>query len=224
MRLGSGMLEFAAIEQIAAGFLVNLKVLALAYPLAYLVGLGLMILATLLPRPMVAPLQTALLAVRITPVPVQLVVLYFGSVAYGLAMPPLVVAVSVFVLHYAAFFTEKFRSSYLAVGVQQTEAAYALGLPRRTAVGRIVVPQLALLTYPASVNAFLGMVKDSAVLSVIAITDAIQSAKNVGALAFDYAGAFAFAAGIFVAFYLVASLLGRFLEAWLARRYGGLGG
>jgi ABC-type amino acid transport system permease subunit len=154
---------------------------------------------------------------------VQLVALYFGSVAYGLAVPPLGVAVGVFALHYAAFFVEKFRSSYLTVGRQQTEAAYALGLPRRTAATRIVVPQLALLTYPASVNAFLGMVKDSAVLSVIALTDAIQSAKNVGALTFDYVPAFTFAAAIFVLFYLVAQAGGRRLEAWLIRRYGGLG-
>lgn len=217
------MPDLAPFGQIAAGFLVNLKVLALAYPLAYALGLGLMVGATVLPRIVVVPLQTALLAVRITPMPVQLVVLYFGSVAYGLAMPPLAVAVSVFVLHYAAFFSEKFRSSYLAVGVQQTEAAYALALPRRTAATRIVVPQLALLTYPASVNAFLGMVKDSAVLSVIAITDAIQSAKNVGAISFDYVPAFTFAAGLFVAFYLVARAFGRRLEGLLGRRYGGLG-
>ena len=152
--------------------------------------------------------------------PVQLVALYFGSVAYGLALPPLGVAVGVFALHYAGFFVEKFRSSYLAVGVQQTEAAYALGLPRCAAAMRIVLPQLALLTYPASVNAFLGMVKDSAVLSVIAITDAIQSAKNVGALAFDYVPAFTFAAGIFVLFYLVAQASGRRLEDFLRHRYG----
>jgi His/Glu/Gln/Arg/opine family amino acid ABC transporter permease subunit len=211
-------------ERVASGFLVNLQVLALSFPAAYVGGLALLFLLAATRGWARTGLESLVLSLRITPVVVQLVVAYFALAAVGVRLSALTVAVLVFVAHYAAFFVEKFRASYAAVGPSQMEAAYTLGLPRRATARHVLLPQLALYTYPATVNALLGMVKDSAILSVIALTDAIQAARIVAALTFDYVRPFLAAAVLFALFYGVAASAARALERALIRRYGDLGG
>ena len=218
------MFDGASVGRIAAGFLVNLEVLALAFPGTYVLGLVLFFLLAIARGPAQLVLESLILALRITPVVVQLVIAYFALAALGVRLSALTVAVLVFATHYAAFFVEAFRASYSAVGVSQMEAAYTLGLSRRAVSLHVLLPQLALYAYPATVNAVLGMVKDSAILSVIALTDAIQAARIVAALSFDYVRPFTIAAGLFVLFYAATAAVAHHVQRILTRRFGDLGG
>ncbi|MCG8510771.1 MAG: ABC transporter permease subunit [Rhodospirillales bacterium] len=214
------MPELDQFSPIVYGFLVNLTVLFLSFPLAYAVGLILFLAISSAPGPIKRLLETLNLTVRITPVVVQLVIAYFALAAIGLSFTALTVAVMVFTIHYASFFVEKFRSSYSTIGGAQIEVAYTLGLSRSFTALRILIPQLVIYTYSATVNGILGMVKDSAILSVIAVTDAIQAAKILAMLSFDYVGPFATAGALFCAFYALTVQGARFIERILRERYG----
>ena len=74
-------------------------------------------------------------------------------------------------LHYAAYEAEVFRAGFLSVEHGQTEAALSLGMTSGQNFFRIVLPQAIPLMIPPFVNDFIYMLKDSAVLSVIAATE-----------------------------------------------------
>ena len=74
-------------------------------------------------------------------------------------------------LNYAAYEAEVFRAGFLSVERGQTEAALSLGLSGGQNFWRIVFPQAIPLMAPPFVNDFIYMLKDSAILSVIAGTE-----------------------------------------------------
>ena len=63
--------------------------------------------------------------------------------------------------------TETFRAGIQAVPRGQTEAAQALGMPARTRMRRIILPQAIRIITPAIGNEFISMIKDSSLVSVI---------------------------------------------------------
>src|SRR5207237_9655542 len=74
-------------------------------------------------------------------------------------------------LNYAAYEAEVFRAGFLSVEHGQTEAALSLGLTASQNFFRIVLPQSIPLMIPPFVNDFIYMLKDSAIVSVIAGTE-----------------------------------------------------
>jgi ABC-type amino acid transport system permease subunit len=81
-------------------------------------------------------------------------------------------------LNYAAYEAEVFRAGFLSVERGQTEAALSLGLSSGQNFFRIVLPQAVPLMIPPFVNDLIYMLKDSAVVSVIAGTE-LTSALNL---------------------------------------------
>ena len=74
-------------------------------------------------------------------------------------------------INYAAYEAEVFRAGFLSVERGQTEAALSLGLSSGQNFFRIVLPQAIPLMIPPFVNDLIYMLKDSAVVSVIAGTE-----------------------------------------------------
>jgi polar amino acid transport system permease protein len=73
-------------------------------------------------------------------------------------------------LNEGAYMAEIVRAGILSVGKGQTEAAYALGMPRSLVMRRIVLPQAVPVVIPPAGNEFIGMLKYSALASVIAVS------------------------------------------------------
>ncbi len=100
---------------------------------------------------------------------------------------------------YGAYFAETFRGAMLAVPRGQSEAAVAFGLSRRQVLTRIVLPQMVRHALPGFTNNWLVLVKSTALVSVIGLTDLMYRAKQAGAAtraAFFY---FAVAAAVYLA-------------------------
>jgi polar amino acid transport system permease protein len=135
---------------------------------------------------------------RGTPVLVQLVFWFnIGIVfrAIGLRVPftdawlwradvndvitPLVAAILGLGLNSGAYISEIVRSGVIAVGHGQVEAAYALGMEPRLAMRRIVLPQAVPVAIPPLGNEFVGMLKYSALASVIPVRELLGSAEAI---------------------------------------------
>ena len=72
--------------------------------------------------------------------------------------------------------TEIFRAGIQAVPRGQREAAEALGMPERLVFRRIVLPQAFRIVIPAIGNDFIAMIKDSALVSIIAVQELLWRA------------------------------------------------
>ena len=108
---------------------------------------------------------------RGTPLMLQLMVVYFGPYyLFGLKMGSgyrLWAAFIGFVINYAAYFAEIYRSGIQSMPVGQYEAAQILGYSRFQTFFKIILPQMVKRVIPAVTNEVITLVKDTSLASVI---------------------------------------------------------
>jgi len=194
-----------------ATLVISTAAMALAIPLGVLLALARLYL------PRLRPLATVYVeVVRGTPVLLQLYLLYYG-LARVLSLDAWLAAILGLGLNYAAYEAEIYRAGLGAVPVGQLEAALALGMPRRLALRRIVMPQAFRVALPGMTNDFIALLKDSALVSVITV---VELTKRMTITAVDLRGWLA--PGLLcAAFYLAMSYPLSRLARRLERRLGG---
>jgi His/Glu/Gln/Arg/opine family amino acid ABC transporter permease subunit len=106
---------------------------------------------------------------------------------------------------YGAYMAETFRGAYQSVPRGQIEAAVALGLSRRRMFWRIIVPQTMRLALPGYANVWQVLVKSTAVVSVIGLSDLVGLALKVGRRERD---PFTFLVVVLVAYLLITAVSG----------------
>lgn len=115
---------------------------------------------------------------------------------------------------FGAYFTEVLRGAFLAVPAGQREAALAFGFSRSQVLLRIVGPQMLRHALPGLSNNWLVMVKSTAIVSVIGLSDLMsRGAQAAGATREP----FTFYLAVAVVYLAFTSLSEAFF-AWLARR------
>ncbi len=122
---------------------------------------------------------------RGTPLMLQLIVVYFGPYyLFGLKIDAnyrnLAVIIG-FVLNYAAYFAEIYRSGIEGVPVGQYEAATVLGYGRHIAFLRIIFPQVIKRILPPVTNEVITLVKDTSLAYSIAVLEMFTTAKQMAA-------------------------------------------
>jgi polar amino acid transport system permease protein len=113
-----------------------------------------------------------------TPLLLQLFLIYFGLVQIGIDVPAFVAGVIGLGLHFAVYNSELFQTSILAVDKGQIEAARTLGLSRMQALRKVVVPQAVRAVIPPIGNNMIALLKDSALVSVIGVSELTLSAQR----------------------------------------------
>ena len=81
---------------------------------------------------------------------------------------------------YGAYFTETFRGAFLAVPRGQLEAARAFGMTPMLVFRRILFPQMMRYALPGLANNWQVILKATALVSLIGLTDVIKAAQNAG--------------------------------------------
>jgi histidine transport system permease protein len=81
---------------------------------------------------------------------------------------------------YGAYFTETFRGAFLAVPRGQLEAARAFGMKPMLVFRRILFPQMMRFALPGLANNWQVILKATALVSLIGLTDVIKAAQNAG--------------------------------------------
>lgn len=124
--------------------------------------------------------------------------------------------------NYGAYLTEVFRTGIETVDKGQTEAALSLGLNSGQIMNKIILPQAIRITLPPFTNYFITLVQDSALLSILGVTELEQ---EIAALADPQNNAtiklfiYIFGALFYFVICYALALLARFLEARFARAY-----
>jgi His/Glu/Gln/Arg/opine family amino acid ABC transporter permease subunit len=148
-----------------------------SFPLALLLGLILALMSSTRFIWLRIPARTFIEIVRSTPMLAQIFIIYYGVGAFLVAVNlpsfdnPWSAGITSLALNYAAYEAEVFRAGFLSVEHGQTEAALSLGLTSGQNFFRIVLPQAIPLMIPPFVNDFIYMLKDSAIVSLIAGTE-----------------------------------------------------
>lgn len=215
----SGYHARESFPSIAQGFLKNIALFLLAEPLILALALA-VALARQARSPWLVPVR--LLAVAYTDlfrgIPTILLVLLlgFGMPALGLQGVPNSLffwALVALVLSYGAYVAEVFRSGIESVHPSQVASAQALGLTRAQTMRYVVVPQALRRVVPPLLNDFVSLQKDTALVLVVGIFDAVNAAQDYSSYNFNYTS-IVVVAGFFV---LLTIPLARCTD-WLQRR------
>lgn len=122
---------------------------------------------------------------RGTPLMLQLMVVYFGPYyLFGIKISPFYRNIAVvigFVLNYAAYFAEIYRSGIESIPKGQYEAAALLGYSRRQTFLRIVLPQMVKNVLPSVTNEVITLVKDTSLVYSLSYIEMFAVAKQIAA-------------------------------------------
>jgi polar amino acid transport system permease protein len=184
-------------SQVTHGLLVTIELTVIAMVIGIALGIVLAVMR-LSPNPLVSGASfTYIWFFRGTPLLVQLLFWNFISALYpkfSLGIPfgpelttvdanelitPFVAAILGLGLNEAAYMAEIVRAGLLSVDEGQTEASQALGLTRLQTIRRIVLPQAMRVIIPPTGNETISMLKNTALVSVIAYTELLYSVQLI---------------------------------------------
>jgi polar amino acid transport system permease protein len=121
---------------------------------------------------------------------------------------------------YGAFLAEIFRAGIQSIGRGQTEAARSLGMSTGQAMRYVILPQAVRNVLPALGNDFVAMVKDSSLVSLLAVRDISQTARLYAGSTFRFREAYITLAVLYLTMTVTLSLLVQLLERRLRRHAG----
>jgi len=155
---------------------------------------------------------------RGTPLLVQLLVLFYVPGALRISLTPLSAALLGLALNTAAFQAEIYRAGFEAVPRGQAEAARALGLRAWQRTRLVLLPQVIRLVLPNLTNEAVDILKNSALVSVIAVTDLLRVGQQVTAVTYRPLEAYLAVAALYWMLTSALSLTGHAAERQLAAR------
>lgn len=154
---------------------IFMVVIVLSLPLGMLLALG-RISGFALIKKFIA---TYVWVLRGSPLMLQMLFVYFALPSVGILFEDFTAAIIAFVLNYAAYFCEIFRSGFQAIPKGQYEAAHALGMNYSQTLRRIVLPQVLRIVLPPISNETITLVKDTSLVYILAMNDLMRTTRNL---------------------------------------------
>ena len=150
---------------------------------------------------------------RGTPLMLQLTLIYFGlPIAFGIDLGSYGSAILGLGLNSSAYIAEIIRSGIGAVDKGQTEASLALGIPYRLMMKDIILPQAIKNILPALINEFSILVKESAIVNVVALSDMMRRGMLIGARTFLYLETLIIIGAIYYVVVMSVAFIGKLVE------------
>ena len=207
------------VRELGTGMLITTEIFVLT--LVFSLPLGMVLAFGRMARLKVLSFLTKLYIsiMRGTPLMLQLIVVYFAPYyVFGMKISKsyrMIAVILAFVLNYAAYFAEIYRSGIESMPVGQYEAAEVLGYTKTQTFCKIIFPQMVKHVLPPVTNEIITLTKDTSLAFVLAYAEMFTLAKQVAAS--DASIAPLFVAGLFyyVFNYVVAFVMER-LERKLA--------
>ena len=152
------------------------------WALVFSIPLGLIICSMRMSK--IAPVrwfaQGYIVLFRGTPLMLQLIFFFYGMpIITGISLDRNFAAILAFILNYAAYFGEIFRGGVQSIPRGQYEAAQVLGLSRGQCFFKIVLPQVVKRVIPPVGNEVVTLVKDTALVYAIALSDLLREAQII---------------------------------------------
>lgn len=153
---------------------------------------------------------------RGTPMVVQLLIGYFvlfpALGIKGITNLNVISAIVIFGMNSGAYVSEIMRSGIQSVDPGQLEAARALGLPFGTSMLKVVIPQAIKNILPTLGNEFISLVKETSVVSFIAVVDLTKAFKQIGDANYSYMVPYLMLALVYLVLVYLITLLVKLLE------------
>jgi polar amino acid transport system permease protein len=205
---------------VVEAFLLNVEIFAISEVLILILALVIAVVRQI-PGPVFFPIRMVAVAYtdlfRGVPLILVLYMIGFGVPGLGLGfvsnLSDVTYGIISLVLVYSAYVAEVYRAGIESVHESQNAAARSLGLTRSQAMRFVILPQAVRRVIPPLLNDFIGLQKDTALVSVLGSIEAARAAQIYGASQFNYAS-YVVAALLFV---LVTIPLARFTDRLIAR-------
>ncbi len=208
-----------SLPEVVNAFGVNVRLFMIAEVLILALALLLAVLRSL-PGPVFFPLR--LLATiyadvfRAIPGLLIIVLLGFGIPGLGIAgvpTDPFLYAVIALTLVYSAYVSEVYRAGIESIHPSQEAAARSLGLSRIQALRYVILPQAVRRVIPPLLNDFIGLQKDTILVSYIGVVEAFRESTIIEEAKFNSTSLVALA----LIFLVITIPLARFTD-WLVAR------
>lgn len=151
---------------------------------------------------------------RGTPLLVQVFIVYYGLPSIGIELSPITAGILTLTLNVAAYMSETLRGAINAVANGQWLAGTSLGLTRRQTLRYVVGPQALRAAVPSLSNSLISLIKDTSLVSVIAVTELMLATKELISTTFQPFPLYMAAAAI----YWALSLSFEQVQRWMERR------
>jgi polar amino acid transport system permease protein len=209
----------SSFPEVARAFLLNCKIFLISECLILPFALVIAVLRSL-PGPVFFPLRALAIVYAdfFRGVPTILVIALLGLGVPGLQLSGAPTsttfwAIVALVLVYSAYVSEVYRAGIESVHPSQEAAARSLGLTRWQTLRKVILPQAVRRVIPPLLNDFIGLQKDTALVSVLGAVDAFNQTTILADSTFNFTY-FLVAAVLFVA---ITIPLARFTD-WLIAR------
>jgi polar amino acid transport system permease protein len=210
----------AGTPSVVGAFLLNVEIFAISEVLILTLALVIAVVRQI-PGPVFFPFRMVAVGYtdlfRGVPLILVLYMIGFGVPGLGLGfvsyLSDVTYGIIALVLVYSAYVAEVYRAGIESVHESQNAAARSLGLTRWQSMRFVILPQAVRRVIPPLLNDFIGLQKDTALVSVLGSIEAARAAQIYGASQFNYAS-YVVAALLFV---LITIPLARFTDRLIAR-------
>ncbi|HSV60708.1 MAG TPA: amino acid ABC transporter permease [Variovorax sp.] len=151
---------------------------------------------------------------RGTPLLVQVFIVYYGLPSIGIEFSPITAGILTLTLNVAAYMSETLRGAISGVAQGQWLAGTSLGFTRRQTLRYVVGPQALRAAVPSLSNSLISLIKDTSLVSVIAVTELMLATKELISTTFQPFQLYMAAAGI----YWMLSLSFEQVQRWMEKR------
>lgn len=150
---------------------------------------------------------------RGTPMMVQAMVIFYGAASvFKLNLDPIVAALFIVSINTGAYMAESVRGGINSIDPGQFEGARAIGMSHFSAMFRVILPQAFRSLIPQIGNNLVGNIKDTSVLSVIAVSELFYIGRSVTGTYFKYFETFFIICVMYLFMTCITSLLLRLIE------------
>jgi polar amino acid transport system permease protein len=195
--------KYFTYETILRGLMLTIFLTLASMALGTLLGLGLAVMRASSIKPIAATAGVYITLFRGTPVLVQLIFWFniaalYPNLTIGIPftdiqqaidvnalMAPITAALIGLTLNEAAYMAEIIRGGFSSVGKGQIEAADSLGMSAATKMRKVIIPQAMPSIIPATGNQFIGMFKETSLVSVLGVAELLQSAQLIYARTYE---------------------------------------
>jgi His/Glu/Gln/Arg/opine family amino acid ABC transporter permease subunit len=203
-------------DELLAGLVRTLELSAIAIVGAFLIG-AVLGAARAHRIPVVSQLAGVYVEViRNTPILVQIFMLFYALPQIGITLDAFTVAWLAVMVWGGAFNTENFRAGFEAVPDRYREASLALGFSRLATFMNVTLPIGGRIALPSSINTYIAVLKNTALMYVIAYPELTTTALQINALTLETLETFTVLGVVYLALVWTLSGLIRLLESRLA--------
>ena len=198
---------------IAKGLWITIYISAISMIFALIIGLFISILRLSKIYILVLISRSYIEFFRGIPLFVFIIWLYYGlAMVSGINFDPITAGIICLSMQHGGYLAEIYRAGIQAVAKGQWEASFSLGFSIINTFIRIIFPQAVKIIIPPTANMFIGMLKDSALVSIIGVNELMRQSQIATSLTFRPFEFYTVTALIYIILTLGLSQIAKFLE------------